>query len=116
LLTITATILTLTLLHALTAWARPPLTPAQLRAYVYRTDACLAQIVDHENGLWIATRYGIGGSYGLPQAQPGSKMRSAGPDWATNPWTQLRWARGYARGRYGSTCAAWAFWRAHRWW
>jgi len=42
----------------------PKLTPTQLRAYVYRHDPCLAHIVDHEDGTWVATRYGAGGSYG----------------------------------------------------
>ena len=93
----------------------PKLTPTQLRAYVYRHDPCLAHIVDHEDGTWVATRYGAGGSYGLPQAQPASKMASAGADWRTNPWTQLRWMRGYVNGRYGSSCGAWAFWQWHRW-
>ncbi len=93
----------------------PHLTPTQLRQAVYRTHPCLARIIDHEDGLWLPVRWGAGGSYGLPQAQPASKMRSAGTDWATNPWTQLRWMIGYAVGRYGSECAAWAFWQAHSW-
>lgn len=86
-----------------------------VRAYTYRHDPCLAMIVDHENRSWVATRYGAGSSYGLPQANPGWKMRSAGRDWATNPWTQLRWMRAYVNGRYGGSCGAWSFWRAHRW-
>jgi hypothetical protein len=95
--------------------ARAHLSPSRLRALVYRSHPCLARIIDNEDGTWEPTRYGAGGSYGLPQAQPGSKMRSAGRDWRTNPWTQLRWAEGYAVGRYGSECAAWAFWRSHHW-
>jgi hypothetical protein len=95
--------------------AAEALTPGQLRAHVYKTDPCLAHIVDHENGLWLPTRYGAGHSYGLPQAQPAEKMASAGADWRTNPWTQLRWMRGYVNGRYGSSCAAWAFWQRNRW-
>lgn len=91
-----------------------------------RTDPCLASIVTSENRGWSPTIY-FGGShwrpglsmlplsYGLPQANPGWKMASAGPDWRTNPWTQLRWMRGYVDGRYGSSCAAWAFWQAHHW-
>ncbi len=45
-------------------------------------------------------------AYGIPQANPGTKMASAGPDWRTNPETQLKWMIGYARGRYGSLCGA----------
>lgn len=45
-------------------------------------------------------------AYGIPQATPGTKMASAGPDWRTNPETQLRWMIGYCRSRYGSVCGA----------
>lgn len=47
-------------------------------------------------------------AYGIPQALPGSKMASAGADWATNPVTQIRWGLGYIQDRYGSPCGAWA--------
>jgi uncharacterized protein YabE (DUF348 family) len=54
--------------------------------------------------------------YGLVQATPGSKMVSAGPDWLTNPITQLRWASGYAVGRYGSWSGAYNHWlNSHNW-
>ena len=46
-------------------------------------------------------------AYGIPQALPGSKMASAGADWATNPVTQIRWGLGYIQDRYGSPCGAW---------
>lgn len=54
--------------------------------------------------------------YGMVQATPGGKMASAGADWATNPITQLRWATGYAVGRYGSWSAAYNYWIANRHW
>ena len=54
--------------------------------------------------------------YGIVQATPGKKMASAGSDWATNPITQLRWATGYAVGRYGSWQGAYKHWLAsHNW-
>ena len=37
-------------------------------------------------------------AYGIPQALPGSKMSSAGADWADNPVTQIRWGLGYIAG------------------
>lgn len=46
-------------------------------------------------------------AYGIPQALPGSKMRSAGADWATNAITQIRWGLQYIKDRYGSSDAAW---------
>jgi len=55
------------------------------------------------------------GSYGLPQALPGSKMASAGADWATNPITQLRWMASYVAERYGGFCPAWGFWQKSHW-
>ncbi len=97
--------------------ARAAITPAheRLRLLTYRTHPCLAHIIDNENRDWDPVRYGVGASYGIPQANPGSKMASAGKDWRTNPVTQLRWLHGYAVGRYGSECAAWAFKQAHGW-
>jgi hypothetical protein len=52
-------------------------------------------------------------AYGIPQALPGSKMADAGADWQTNPVTQIRWGLGYIDGRYGTPCAALAFWQSH---
>ncbi|GAA1888444.1 hypothetical protein GCM10009837_07880 [Streptomyces durmitorensis] len=51
-------------------------------------------------------------AYGIPQALPGSKMRSAGADWRTNPATQIRWGLGYIKGRpdYGSPSRAYSKW------
>ncbi len=55
------------------------------------------------------------GAYGIPQALPGSKMASAGSDWATNPVTQIRWMIGYVNGRYGGWSQALNYWYAHGW-
>ena len=54
-------------------------------------------------------------AYGIPQALPGSKMSSAGSDWATNPATQIRWGLGYIKARYGSPCGAWGHSQSHGW-
>ena len=35
------------------------------------------------------------GAYGIPQACPGARSRAAGPDWRTNPVTQMRWGLRY---------------------
>lgn len=56
------------------------------------------------------------GGYGIFQATPGGKMASAGSDWATSAVTQIRWATGYADGRYGSWAGAYNHWLAnHNW-
>ena len=75
-------------------------------------------IVSHEGGWGGATKsnYGGSGAYGICQALPGSKMASAGADWATNPVTQLKWCNGYAVGRFGSWAAAYNYWIAHSYW
>ena len=53
------------------------------------------------------------GAYGIPQALPGSQMASAGPDWRTNPETQIKWGLDYIASRYGDPNAAWVFWQVH---
>jgi hypothetical protein len=69
--------------------------------------ACLDQLWSRESG-WNPSASNPSGAYGIPQALPGSKMASAGADWATNPETQIRWGLNYIQGRYGSPCGAWA--------
>ena len=73
-------------------------------------------IISHESHWNPNARNRSSGATGLCQALPGSKMASAGSDWATNPVTQLKWCNGYATGRYGSWEKAYQFWVSHRWW
>ena len=54
-------------------------------------------------------------AYGIPQSLPGSKMASAGADWATNPETQIRWGLDYIAQSYGTPCAAWQHSKANNW-
>lgn len=96
---------------------------AASRPYV---DGCLRRLIDREGGwnpmkwnggyvgVWDGGTHGGSGAYGAPQALPGSKMSSAGPDWATNIWTQIKWMIGYVR-KYGGSCGAEAFQRSHGW-
>jgi phage-related protein len=49
-------------------------------------------------------------AYGIPQADPGSKMASAGADWRTNPQTQIRWGLGYIKSVYGDPATAYHDW------
>ncbi len=55
------------------------------------------------------------GAYGIPQALPGSKMSSAGPNWRSNASTQIRWGLRYIRARYGSPHRAWNHSQATGW-
>jgi hypothetical protein len=69
---------------------------------------CLLDLWNHESG-WRYDAENASGAYGIPQALPGSKMASAGPDWQTNPATQIKWGLGYIKQLYGNPCSAWAF-------
>jgi hypothetical protein len=69
--------------------------------------SCLDPLWAHESG-WSVTAYNADtGAYGIPQALPGDKMASAGPDWQTDAATQIRWGLQYIQATYGSPCAAW---------
>jgi len=69
---------------------------------------CLDDLWQHESG-WRYDAENPSGAYGIPQALPGSKMASAGPDWQTNPATQIKWGLGYIKQLYGNPCGAWTF-------
>jgi hypothetical protein len=69
---------------------------------------CLLDLWNRESG-WRYDAENASGAYGIPQALPGSKMASAGPDWETDPRTQIEWGLGYIKGLYGTPCGAWAF-------
>ena len=80
-----------------------------------RQFSCLNPLWAHESG-WNVTAYNPGsGAYGIPQALPGSRMASAGPNWQTNAATQIRWGLRYIKGSYGSPCAAWGHELATGW-
>lgn len=70
-------------------------------------------IINHESGWNPTAANASSGAYGLPQALPGSKMASAGSDWATNYQTQFKWFVGYCNQRYGSISAAYQYWLSH---
>jgi hypothetical protein len=70
--------------------------------------SCLQPLWALESGWNIYASNPSSGAYGIPQALPGSKMASAGPDWQSNAATQIRWGLSYIQGTYGSPCAAWS--------
>lgn len=84
-------------------------------------DAFNALVMKESGWVWNARNPGARGyldethAYGIPQALPPGKMASAGPDWKTNGYTQLRWMMSYIAGRYGSPTAALAWHRSHNW-
>ncbi|MFG1682974.1 lytic transglycosylase domain-containing protein [Nonomuraea sp. NPDC049269] len=85
------------------------------RAWSYQEFRCLDNLWTRESN-WNHRAYNSSsGAYGIPQALPGGKMRGAGPDWKSNPETQIRWGLAYIKGRYGRPCGAWGHFRSHNW-
>ncbi len=76
---------------------------------------CLDALWAKESGWSHTAANPSSGAYGIPQALPGSKMASAGADWATNPATQIRWGLGYIQSRYGTPCGAWGHSESSGW-
>lgn len=77
--------------------------------------SCLEPLWAHESGWSVTAENPDTGAYGIPQALPGSRMASAGPDWQTNAATQIRWGLEYIKDTYGSPCAAWSHEEADGW-
>lgn len=77
--------------------------------------SCLDSLWTRESGWRVDADNPSSSAYGIPQALPGSKMSTAGADWATNPATQIRWGLGYIQSRYGSPCSAWGHSESHNW-
>lgn len=69
-------------------------------------------IVSRESGWNPNATNRSSGACGLVQALPCSKVPGNGYD----PVDNLRWATGYATGRYGSWAGAYAFWTSNHWW
>jgi hypothetical protein len=77
--------------------------------------SCLDPLWEHES-RWSVTAANPGsGAFGIPQALPGSRMATAGPDWQTSAATQITWGLRYISGTYGSPCAAWSHEQAAGW-
>ncbi|WP_395696334.1 transglycosylase SLT domain-containing protein [Nocardioides sp.] len=76
---------------------------------------CLDSLWMRESGWNPSAQNASSGAYGIPQSLPGSKMATAGSDWATNPATQIKWGLGYIQDRYGSPCGAWGHSQSYGW-
>ena len=76
---------------------------------------CLVSLWNRESHWNVYAGNPTSGAYGIPQALPGSKMASAGPDWQDNATTQIAWGLGYITGRYGTPCGAWAHSQSSGW-
>ncbi|MCW2795206.1 MAG: secreted protein [Nocardioides sp.] len=90
---------------------------ALLTEFGYAQDqfSCLDSLWTRESNWRVNADNPSSSAYGIPQALPGSKMSTAGADWATNPVTQIRWGLGYIQDRYGSPCSAWGHSESYGW-
>ncbi|MBO0837960.1 MAG: lytic transglycosylase domain-containing protein, partial [Actinobacteria bacterium] len=77
--------------------------------------SCLDQVWQKESGWSTSAQNASSGAYGIPQALPGSKMASAGPDWQTNAETQIKWGLQYIKSTYGTPCGALAHEQSSGW-
>ena len=69
---------------------------------------CLDKLWKKESGWNPKAHNSSSGAHGIPQALPGKKMASVGPNWESDAATQIKWGLGYIEGRYGTPCKAWA--------
>jgi hypothetical protein len=102
--------------------ASAPLTPRQVArqmlgsfGWAQRQFPYLNWLWDRESGWNVYAQNPYSGAYGIPQALPGAKMATAGPDWRTSARTQIRWGLRYIRGTYGSPLRAWDHEVAYGW-
>jgi hypothetical protein len=76
---------------------------------------CLVTLWNHESHWNHRAHNGRTGAHGIPQAMPGSKMRTAGSDWRTNPVTQIAWGLSYVKRRYSTPCGALSHFNRRGW-
>ena len=99
------------------AQTRDAIAQAMLGSFGWSSSqfSCLGPLWEHES-RWSVTAANPGsGAFGIPQALPGSRMASAGPDWQTSAATQITWGLRYIKDTYGSPCAAWSHAQATGW-
>ena len=77
--------------------------------------SCLEPLWAHESGWNTTATNPSTGAYGIPQAVPGSKMASAGPNWKSDAATQIKWGLTYIKDTYKSPCGAWSHEQADGW-
>jgi cell wall-associated NlpC family hydrolase len=70
---------------------------------------------NQESGWRLDATNPSSGAFGIPQSLPADKMASAGPDWQTNPQTQITWGITYIESVYGTPEAAWTHETAYGW-
>jgi hypothetical protein len=77
--------------------------------------SCLEPLWAHESSWNVTASNPSTGAYGIPQADPGSKMASAGPNWKSDAATQIKWGLTYIKDTYQSPCGAWRHEQSRGW-
>ena len=76
---------------------------------------CLINLWNRESNWNPDAHNSDSGAHGIPQALPASKMASAGEDYYTNGFTQIRWGLDYIANRYSSPAIAWDHFISNNW-
>lgn len=74
--------------------------------YAENQYSCLVKLWNRESNWRHTARNKSSGAYGIPQSLPATKMATEGPDYLSNPETQIRWGVKYIKNRYGAPCGA----------
>jgi len=102
-------------------YADRPLAPEQARIVGLRLAGklyhwvgyqwkCLDELWGHRESSWRYWADNPGSdAYGIPQALPGDKMKSAGPRWWSSVLTQIKWGLKYIFDKFRSPCGAITF-------
>jgi len=74
---------------------------------------CFDKIIKKESAWdpWSTNGRGWEETGGIPQAHPSRKMASAGKDYRSNVWTQIKWGLKYIKSVYGTPCNALNAWQ-----
>lgn len=79
--------------------------------------SCLAKVWQRESGWRYWASNPNGRYHGIPQTSS-AVWRAAGystKQYMKSPSVQIKVGTRYIKGRYGTPCRAWAFWRSHHW-
>lgn len=80
--------------------------------------SCLLDLWNRESGWIYDALNPVSGAYGIPQSLPAYKMGmppDGGPDWQTDPTTQIRWGLWNIQQVYGTPCNAWSHEETYGW-
>ncbi|BDR53874.1 lytic transglycosylase [Bombiscardovia nodaiensis] len=75
----------------------------------------LVQLWNRESGWRWWAGNPTSSAYGIPQANPGSKMSKFGENWRDDAAVQVDWGLWYIANRYQDPSAAWKIWQKNKW-